>query len=385
MNHDNIKYYQIAGINMSIQGEGIYAESLCSYFQTEEIQVPSEPVLLQIIVENDPAKVAIPAKYYSLSGKIAVNDTAYCVQEQGYVYSVSNLFSTTESVELRICCTRRKSLRSQIRALKSPHSVGLGRAQDRFVDSVMNYACFLYIFAVLLMRQDKIFVHCGIFKNAGSAFVMCGTGGCGKTSALLAALQKNGFKYLAEDFGILGKDGKAYYMPKRMAIYQSDAKYKNPDVVKGLKALPLIYRMHWKLFELCKRNPRYRFAPMELFGEERVAKEGILHKVLYVSRVRQDMALTCEDITIDELCTKIRHASFRELKQLSEILNNIRAVGDEAIRNSYPELTQLEMRYEQLLKAILADRNIGWLKVPLKANPREIVDGMMGERSEKKD
>ena len=385
MNQVNIKYYQIAGINMSIQGEGIYAESLRSYFQTEEIQTPSESVLLKVVVENDPAKVTVPAKYYSLSGKIAFNSTAYCVQEQGYVYSVSNLFGATEPVVLRICCTKKKNLRNQIRALISPHSVGLGRVQDRFVDSVMNYSCFLYIFAVLLMRQDKAFVHCGIFENEGNAFVMCGTGGCGKTSTLLDALQGDGIKYLAEDFGILGKDGKAYYMPKRMAIYQSDAKYKNPDVIKGLKKLPLTYRAHWKFFELCKRNPRYRFAPMELFGEERVAREGKLHKVVYMSRVQQNMGLTYEDIDIGELCTKIRHASFRELKQLSEILNNIRAVGDAEIRTFYPELTLLEMRYEQLLKEILTGRNIGWLQVPLKANPEEIVAGMMGEWSEKKD
>ena len=370
---------------MSIQGKGIYAESLRNYFQTEEILTPSESVLLQVVVENDPAKVAVPAKYYSLSGKIAFNSAAYCVQEEGYVYSISNLFSITEPVVLRICCTKKRGLKNQIRALRSPHSVGLGRVQDRFVDSVMNYSCFLYIFAILLMRQDKVFVHCGIFENAGNAYVMCGTGGCGKTSTLLDALQRDGIKYLAEDFGILGKDGKAYYMPKKMAIYQSDAKYKNPDVIKGLKKLPLTYRAHWKFFELCKRNPRYRFAPEELLGKERVAKEGKLHKILYMSRVRQDMALTREDIDIDELCTKIRHASFRELKQLSEILNNIRAVGDARIRDSYPELTQLELRYEQLLKAILASRNIGWLQVPLKAKPRKIVDGVMGERSEKKD
>ena len=207
MNHDNIKYYQIAGINMSIQGEGIYAESLRSYFQTEENQTPPESVLLQVVVENDPAKVTVPAKYYSLSGKIAFNSTAYCVQEKGYVYSVSNLFSATEPVVLRICCTKKKNLRNQIRALRNPHCVGLGRAQDRFADSVMNYACFLYIFPVLLMRQDKIFIHCGIFENAGSAYVMCGTSGCGKTSALMDVLQKNGFKYLADDFGILGGGG----------------------------------------------------------------------------------------------------------------------------------------------------------------------------------
>ena len=259
----------------------------------------------------------------------------------------------------------------------NPHGIGLERIEDRFVDSIMNYSCFFYLFPVLLMRRNKVFVHCGIAENAGKAFVMCGTGGCGKTSTLMEFLSKEGFKYLAEDFGILGKDGRAYFMPKKMAIYQSDAKYKNPDVVKGLRKLPLTYRVHWKFFELCKWNPRYRFAPKELFGEERVAKDAMLNKVIYVSRVRENMPLRYSAIDIEELCTKIRHASFRELKQLSEILNNIRAVGDAEIRNSYPEPAQLETRYEQLLREGLTGKNIGLLEVPLKADPREIVDTML--------
>ena len=377
MNHDNVKYYQIAGINMSIQGKGAYTEALQNYFQTEEVSVPSDSVLLSVIVEDDPAKVAISAKYYSLSGKISFDNTAYCVQEQGFVYSVLNLFHDTEPVVLRVCCTAKKNLSSQIGAFINPHGVGLRCIEDRFIDSIMNYSCFFYIFPVLLMRRNKVFVHCGIVENLGNAFVMCGTGGCGKTSTLMEFLSKEGYKYLAEDFGILSKDGRAYFMPKKMAIYQSDAKYKNPDVIKGLKKLPLTYRAHWKFFELCKRNPRYRFAPKELLGEERVAKEGMLNKVIYVSRVRENMLMTYSSINMAELCTKIRHASFRELKQLSEILNNIRAVGDAEIRNSYPELAQLEAKYEQLLKESLTGKSIGLLEVPLKANPRNIVDAML--------
>lgn len=175
MNQNNLKYYQIAVMNMSIQGEGVYTEALQSYFQAAEVSAPPDPVLL--------------------------------------------------------------------------------------------------------MRRNKVFVYCGIAENAGKAFVLCGTSGCGKSSALLDSLQKDGFKYLADDFGIVGKDGRAY----------------------------------------------------------------------------------------------------RELKQLSEILNNIRAVGDAEIRNSYPEPAQLEVRYEQLLREGLTGKNIGLLEVPLKADPREIVDAMLDE------
>ncbi len=379
MSHNTLKYYRIADIYISVTGNGAYVEALCNYFRTEEVSAASEPVLLSVIVENDPKSVAIEADYYSLSGKISFNNTSYCVQEAGYIYSVSHLFDNAKPVVMRICCTRKKNIHNWLRTLISPHSVGLGRIEDKFVDSVMNYACFLYIFAVLLLRRDKIFVHCGIVEKADAAFVMCGTGGCGKTSTLFNILQKGEYRYLAEDFGILGKDGYAYYMPKKMAVYQSDAKYKNPDVLKALKKLPLTYRLHWKLFELVKLNPRYRFVPEALFSEARVAKKAPVHKIVYLSRVRQDAPMKSLSISIDELCTKIRLASFRELRQLSEILFNIRAVGNADTRKCYPEPAKLEEAYEQLLRTILTDKPIGLLEVPLKAGPREIANYIISD------
>lgn len=371
-------YYSVAGIGIAIEGDGKYADAFREYFKSEE-KVALEEISLRLRIENDPDKVLIPARYYSLSGKIAFNNSYYYVKKKNFVYSVQNLFNREKPVVLKLCYTGKNYLKNLIAAIIGSNNVGVYCNKDRFVDSIMNYEVFLYIFAVLLMRADikKIFVHCGIAKYMGKAIVLAGTSGCGKTSTLLSLLQRKGYKYIADDFGILGSDGNAYYMQKKMAVYQSDAKYKNPDVIKALKKLPIREFVNWRFFSFMARNPRYRFIPQQLFGENRIAKKGKIDTIIYMSRISQNASASRQIIKKEELCTKIRHASFRELKELSEILNNIRAVGDENIRNAYPAIEELEREYEQVILEILSNTKIGMLEVPLRVNPDDIADMLL--------
>lgn len=372
-----VTYYDIAGIGITIEGNGEYAEAFREYFKSEEKSILERETLLRIRIENNPDQVMIPAKYYSLSATIAFNDSDYYVKKKDFVYSVSNLFDQKKPVILKLCYTRKNSLKNKALTFMRPNNVGVCKKQNKFVDSIMNYEVFLYIFAVLLMRRGKIFVHCGIVEHINQAFVLAGTSGCGKTSTLLSFLQKRDFKYIADDFGILGNDGNVYYMQKKTAVYQSDAKYKNPDVMKALKKLPFRHRIHWGIFRLMKMNPRYRFIPQQLFGEERVAKKGKAAVIVYMSRIPQNASISRQDIKMEELCIKLRNASFRELRELSEILYNIRAVGDENTRNAYPAVSQLEKVYDEVLMKALSDKAIGVLEVPLKVNPDDIAETLL--------
>lgn len=373
---DNVRYYNIAGVNISIKGERKYTDAFGNYFQTEEVYDGNGFTSLSIIIMKDPADVGIQADFYSLSGKISFNDSEYCVKKPNLIYSVSNLFSDKETTVLRLCYTGKKAIKTKIGALLLPNNIGINNSEDELVDSVMNYEVFWYIFAIILMKQRKIFLHSSMIERNGDVLVLAGTGGCGKTSTLLDLMEKEGYRYLAEDFGVLGCDGIAYYTPKKMAIYQSDAKFRNPDVMKALKALPYWQQVQWKLLIALGKNPRYRFAPQQLFCDSRIVRKGKIKAIVYMSRIC-GASVTKTEISQLSLCRKIRHASFRELKELGEILNNIRAVGDENVRDFYPDFSQIENKYEQILTEILAGKDLGILNVPLKTSPKEITNNIM--------
>lgn len=375
---NKIRYYRISGVNISIQGEGKYAEAFQKYFMTEEVSEVQKPISLAVIVVDNPKEVEVSASFFSLSGKISFNHSEYCVKKNNFIYSVSNLFSDTDTAVLKLCYTARKTLKNKVGTFLLPNHIGINNSGDEFVDSIMNYEVFWYIFAVILMRQDKIFVHSSMIERNGNALVLAGTGGCGKTSTLLKLMEQKGYKYLGEDFGVLGCDGIAYYTPKKMAIYQSDAKYGNPDVMKALNELPVRERLQWKFLIALGKNPRYRFTPQQLFGDSRIERQGEIRTIVYMSRVSGKNVFRAS-ADQSELCTKIRHATFRELKELAEILNNIRAVGDKSVRKFYPELSQIECQYEHLLKKILSNKTTGMLNVPLKVSPDEIAENIVDE------
>lgn len=378
MKNETVRYYDISGVGISVRGQGKYADAFMSYFKPQEVPILKNEPLLEVFFEDTPDRVSIPVSYYSLSGKIAFNEEEFFVKKKDFLYSVSNLFQPEKTVILKLCCTRRTSLKNWVLNLAHSNNVGVTRSEDKFVDSIMNYEVFWYIFAILLMRQKKVFVHSGIVDNDGKAIVIGGTGGCGKTSTLLAFLQNKRFKYVAEDFGIMGSNGITYYTPKKIAIYQSDAKYKNPDVVSALKRINLKHQLLWNFFRVLGMNPRFRFTPEQLFNNERIIKESEIDCIIYMSRVSEG-DISKVNVSDIELCTKLRYASFRELKELSEILSNIRAVGDINIRNAYPDISELGEEYEKILLNIIGEHRICWLKVPLKIEPQKIIDYILKE------
>ena len=375
----DIRHYNVAGIHMSIQGVGEYADALRDYFRTEEIQDLGGSVSLSIIVSNNPEEVLIPAQFYSLSGKISFNESEYCVKKKNCIYSVSNLFSSTGSTVLRLCYTRKKSLLHTVRVNLLNSSVDVSSSKDEFIFSVMNYQVFLYIFALVLMKQRKLFIHCAMVERYDKALILVGTSGCGKTSTLFKFVEDEKCRYMAEDFGVCGCDGYAHYMPKKMTIYESDAKYENILILQSLKQLTFWQRMRWKFFILLGLNPSFHPAPEQVFNKDKIAKESKIETVIFLSRVGGGgTEISKLEINQAELCTKIRYAAFRELGELNEILNNIRAVGDENTRKAYPELHKIEEEYEHMLFEMLFDKRIGVMEVPLKAIPEDIMNNILG-------
>lgn len=372
MRSDSIVYYDLAGITMSIQGDNDCAEALKHYFSTSKVDTVYEQPLLEVVVESNYKNIEIDEKFYSLSGKIAFNEYEYAVKKKNFVYAISNLYNPSEPVKLVIGCKRKRSFLNWCLAYIRPQNIGVCGRAEKFVDSIMTYEVFWYILAVLYMRQDKVFVHSGIASIGNEAYAMCGTGGCGKTSTLFSFLQRKNSKYIADDLGIIGTDCKTYYTPKKMAIYQSDAKYKNKDILQAISKLPFTLKFHWKLFQALGMTPRYRFNPYQVFDESRILREAELKEIIFLSR-SNNAGVVKSEIDQNELATKIRHASFRELKELNEILNNIRAVGDESIRSHYPSIHDLEKEYENILMKIIKEVKSCQMAVPLKINPEEII------------
>ena len=374
---DQLKtFYRVADIIIAIEGSNKYAAALRKYFLNEEIYEGkcTEQFLIRV---NEPINdLDFKPEYYSLSGQIAFNDSEYRVRKNNYIYTVKNLFDQNKMTVLNINWTRKATVRHYLTSHMRARSIGVYSNADMFVDFIMNYEVFWYIFAMVLMKYHKVFVHSGIVTYKDEAIVIAGTGGCGKTSTLLQFLETPECKYISEDFGIIGDNGNVYFTPKKAAIYQSDAKYKNKNVLKALNKMTFVEKSSWNIFKLMGKNPRHRFDPYEFFDADRISKAAKVGQVIYMARKDCNRINKCE-IAVKEITEKISYASFRELRELHEILCNIRAVGDGRIREVYPSLEQIQSEYKAILQKSLKNQKVGLLEVPLKVSPIETVNMML--------
>ena len=75
----------------------------------------------------------------------------------------------------------------------------------------------------------------------------------------------------------------------------------------------------------------------------------------------------------DHIAERAKTASFRELKELYEILSNIRAVGGVEYYNDYPSVFELENQYTEIMYNAFKDVECYELLVPLRVNPKDTV------------
>jgi hypothetical protein len=76
--------------------------------------------------------------------------------------------------------------------------------------------------AIFLETEDFMVLHAGVLENYGSAVILAGPPGCGKTTLVLELLKK-GFRFMSDDGCPVHKStGKVYPFPRRPWVVRSD-------------------------------------------------------------------------------------------------------------------------------------------------------------------
>ena len=376
-----LKYYNIAGLMTSIDDSGPFGTALCRYFEREQLASEPERIDFRIRMAENADDLKIKARYTAISGKFRVNPDEFSVRERYYSYAVRHLF-TGGTPELTILWTRKSTPVNALRDAVSIKTIGTASEEKKFLEKTLNYSLFWYVLAVVLLRHGKCFVHSGIFADDAGAHVVAGSAGCGKTSTLLKAMENPKCRYIDEDFGILGEDGRAYYIPKRVTVYEEDAAFGSPVIERALQSMKTGEKGVWKFYGAAGINKRYKFHPEVIFPGQTAVSEKIA-SVAFVSRSDAEQPVRRE-LSCELLTEKLMSASFRELKTLYELLNNFRAVGDEEILKNYPSVHELETRYSLIMRQILENaEDTCFIETPFKAGPAETLDLVMKVRSKK--
>ena len=238
-------------------------------------------------------------------------------------------------------------------------------------NTILSYSLFWYVLQLELLKINKTFLHAGIFSKDGEAIAITGTGGSGKTSSLFKVLEDKKYKYLAEDFGIIGKDIKTYYNPKPLSIYETDIKF-NPKILnKTYDFLDSKQKILWDIqVKYLKRDPIIKVNPKKLLNEQ-IEEQALLKKVLYYLRT-DTRSIKINNISKEELAERSLNVALREFKIFFEIFTLLNANK----KSDYNFLTVNDIikNMRNLYIDIFSKTENYLIEIPFKETPDNIVN-----------
>lgn len=361
-------YFEIGKLFISISGNDTIVNVMGEQFSHCRLDEKPPIIDLQIRFIHDIRDTDFKPEYFPLSGLISFNQNTFYKKTYQYTYVIKNLFTNNMPTEVYISDQGGSCITDTIiRKMR-----GIDKSYWR-CESYMTYAFMWMVFAITFQKKERAFIHSGIIAIDGKATVFCGTGGCGKTSTSFKLLEKENTSFLAEDFGIIDKNGIAYYNPKRVTMYASDVRYGQKDLIAYRKKMSGRDDLVWRIEDLLKRNPIRKIDPYELLGEKRIARKAKIE--LFVFLVREERKDTiCEDIEIDDLIYRITESSYRELKELFELLSNIHALGGK--ETTYPAIEELKAAHSEVIRSALQNSNFCICRVNRKGSPDDILNAI---------
>lgn len=373
---DKTTTYKLAGISTAITGKNKYALKLKEYFQGAETNI-AEPIsiFINICDTMNEMKFDDELKFFAEGKGLQISDTGFMTNIGRLRYRVDNLFVKEEPVHIWIYYDERCGLRKWAKTIftyMDPYMLGRESETDRFITDVLDYTALWWILALAFLKYDRAFVHSGMAEKQEKGVVVAGTGGCGKTSAV-SELLNEGWKYIAEDFGVICADGSIWQIPKRGAISAEDVSYGSSRLIKLIDQLPRVQKVRWNYFSKKGVNPIIAPSLDELYGKENIAQYAKLCKIVYVARSTNERIVK-KCVSIDEMTSRIKGASFRVIREMYNILYNIQAVADEEIRKNFLEPMDIEKRYCDIISRALENAEYSVLEVPIKVNPNLIKE-----------
>jgi hypothetical protein len=188
---------------------------------------------------------------------------------------------------------------------------------------------------------------------------------------LLKLVSEYNWKYLSDDLCIINKEGILFRSPKKMQIYA----YNVSGQVKLKKMLlsgrTILDKTNWnyKKFRRGEKGARRRVSAEELFGYKAVAEKAKLTDAFLLQRAEVDNFK--EDyLSVEELAKRATITVINEINPYFNIVNAVYSAQDKSIIPRYEELAK---KTENVLIQAFPSVNLKLIKIPINANPDELV------------
>lgn len=357
------KYYlEIAGVKIHIENTNELSSSIINDLEAKEIR--SDDFLCDLILRfNTDNFSEYKATIYSAKGSMNFNKDEFFVGYlSGIKYKVKNLFNENlTELDIKVDNKNIKTLLRQLYNLDF---------SSRYKNVILSYSLFWYILHIVLLKQQKAFLHAGVFSKGNKISVITGTGGCGKTSTLFKLLEEENSYYIAEDFGIVNDQTETFYNPKPVSIYASDMEFGQTILKNYHQKFTSTEKILWDAkSKFLNKNPMIKALPKKVM-DGRIKESGKIDNILYFVR-NNSLEISVDNIEIDNLAERILDASMRELKTFNELVLLMRANAPQDY--NIPSFEEIRQQTKKVYKKAFENTNNKIVYIPYKTKPDELV------------
>lgn len=326
-----------------------------------------------ISLSIDSSDFDISETHYSGKKTLYFNDDEICINVSPFFKAyVKGLFSEG-TTEIRLILKKQSLKMRVLNLFKRALSLEYSTIQGQLRNHINNYSFLWSILAIKLLEKGCVFLHAGIFAKSQKAIIVTGTGGCGKTSTVINACRKLGYEFVSEDFGIVSREGVAFYCPKTISLYKSDFEFYSTLEAEVIGGLNLFSRLKWwGLTKILKRNTIVKAIPNQMFETCKTVNLDI-SKVYFFQRLKKPGHLV-NDIDIDTLASRISWASYREIAPFLAILSGIAANKD--INQNFETPEEIRIKMLNIYRLAFANTSNKLLSCELSTNPMKIMSSL---------
>jgi hypothetical protein len=234
------------------------------------------------------------------------------------------------------------------------------------------YNVFDHLSQIALLESASSYIHASSMEKDGSAVALLAWGGVGKTSSMLKLVLEHGWRYLSDDLGLIGADGKVWATPKHLQVYGYNVAGQLHLRARLLAGRSPADRLAWE-FRLRRRGPRAvrrRVSPTQLLGVERVAQSGQLRAAAFLERSTVRVP-RLRSLSRDDLVRRAVSVLSSELDPYARLAAAMFSASHHPI---LPDATSLRRRTSEVLERAFSDVEPVLVEVPLRADPNELAE-----------
>lgn len=224
-----------------------------------------------------------------------------------------------------------------------------------------------------LLGIDASILHSAAISHDGRAVAITGTGGVGKSTSLLAAMdQHTDLSYLSDDMLIVDSEAHLYRHPKKIQVYEYNLSRLPNTRSAVMDSMTANRQRLWnsRVRALGPKQARIRMSAEELFGKDRVDDHGVLSAVMWVRSVSVGEPGVHRTDGVD-LAQRAATALVDELWDFGRLLN----LGS-LLSNDVPSTAEFHNRAVSVLSNAFNEIPCYELTVPYGADPTQLVGSL---------